>query len=74
MEALFGDVILKDNVEVEADEVLGQFKEFLFVFYGAAWCNRSYQIASALSNFLIDQNPEDDNSYPNYEILYISND
>ena len=74
MEALFGDVILKDGAEVEADDILSQFKEFLFVFYGAAWCNRSYQIASALSNFLIDQNPEDDSAPPNYEILYISND
>ena len=45
METLFGETILKDDIEVDADEILFGFKEFILVFYGAAWSPKSHQVS-----------------------------
>ena len=74
MEELFGDAFLKDNNEVEADEVLLIFKEFMLIFYGASWSLKSNEMSERISSFLIDQNPDDESQPPSYEAFYISND
>ena len=74
MEYLFGQYIIKDSQEVEAEEILTGFKEFMLVFYGAAWSTKSNQVANQINELLIRQNPEDDNHPPLYEVLYITND
>ena len=75
MESLFsGDPILKENAEIDAEEILQSFREFLLVFYAASWTPKSYQIAERINLFMLEQNPDDDNQSRNYEVLYISND
>ena len=74
LEYLLTDKVRKDNVEYEAEEVLNGFKEFLLVFYGAAWSSKSMQVAQAISAYLIEFNPDDDHSATSAEVLYISND
>ena len=74
MESLYGELILREGGEVEAEDVLSNFKEFLLVFYGASWTPNNEHIAQAISSMVIEQNPEDDSLPPNYEVFYISGD
>ena len=74
MEGLYGELILREGGEVEAEDVLSSFKEFMLVFYGASWLPNNDLIASAISSMIIEQNPEDDTLPPNYEVFYISGD
>ena len=62
MESLFsGDPILKENAEIDAEEILQSYREFLLVFYAASWTPKSYQIAERINLFMLEQNPDDDN-------------
>ena len=74
LDYLFADKVRKDHADVDADEVLSGFKEFLLVFYGAAWSTKSMQVAQAISSYLAEFNPDDDHSAPAAEVLYVSND
>ena len=74
MESLFTDAILRDKEDVDAEEILTGFKEFLLVFYGAHWSPKSYDIAEKINNLVMEQNPDEDNLPPLFEVLYISND
>ena len=74
MESLYGEVILRDNAEAEADDIFSNFKEFLLVFYGAAWSPKCDQIASAINTLVVELNPEDESMPPAFEVFYISND
>ena len=51
MEILFGEEIIRDGNEVETEEVCN-FKEFMLVFYGAAWSPKSLKVAEAINKFL----------------------
>ena len=51
----------RDMQEIEADDVL-KFKEFMLVFYGAAWSQKSKDIAEAISTILVDLNPENEDA------------
>ena len=66
--------MIKDSTEVEAEEILTSFKEFILIFYGASWSDRSIHISNAITELLIRQNPDDENQAPLYEVIYISND
>ena len=59
MELVAGDIILKDQQEVEADEVL-RYKEFLLVFYGASWSQKSHDIAEQIGSILVELNPDNE--------------
>ena len=37
LDYLFNDKIRKDHDEIDGEEILGGFKEFLLLFYGATW-------------------------------------
>ena len=54
MEQLLSDTLLKENQEVEGQEILTGFREFLLVFYGASWSSKCHQIASAISSFVME--------------------
>ena len=53
--------MIKDSTEVEAEEILTSFKEFILIFYGASWSDRSIHISNAITELLIRQNPDDEN-------------
>ena len=74
MESLFTDAILRDKEDVDAEEILCGFKEFLLVFYGAQWSPKSYDIAEKINTLVMEHNPDEDNMPPLIEVLYISND
>ena len=74
MESLYGELILREGAEVEAEDVLSNFKEFLLVFYGASWCPKNELIAQAINSLMIEQNPEDEAAPFNYEVFYVSGD
>ena len=61
MDNIVKDTILREGREVEAEDILTGFREFLLVFYGAAWAPKSHQIANAISSVLLEQNPDDEN-------------
>ena len=73
MELLTGEIMCRDMQEIEADDVL-KFKEFMLVFYGAAWSQKSKDIAEAISTILVDLNPENEDAQQNIEAVYVSND
>jgi len=43
------------------DDVL-RFKEFLLVFYGAAWSQKSQEIAESISAALVELNPDNEDA------------
>ncbi len=59
MEILFKQTILRDNGDIEFEEIIN-FKEFLIVFYGAAWLPKSKQVSNAINEFLEVANPDPD--------------
>ena len=59
--------------EIDADDVF-KFKEFLLVFYGASWSQKSVNVAESISNILVELNPENEDAQQNVEAVYISND
>ena len=63
----------RDMQEIDADDVF-KFKEFMLVFYGASWSQKSRDIADAISNILVELNPENEDAQQNIEAVYISND
>ena len=73
MEILCGDSILRDQQECEVDEIF-RFKEFLLVFYGAAWSQKSQELSEFISAALVELNPENEDAQQNIEAVYISND
>ena len=73
MDILIGDQILRDCQEYDADDAF-QFKEFLLVFYGAQWSQKSNEIADLITQALVELNPESEDVTQNIEAFYISND
>ena len=51
----------RDMQEIDADDVF-KFKEFMLVFYGASWSQKSHDIADAISNILVELNPENEDA------------
>ena len=73
MEKLAGDQILRDCQEFDADDAFN-FKEFLLVFYGAQWSQKSNEVADLITQALVELNPENEDAQQNLEVFYISND
>ena len=73
MELVSGDIILKDQQEIEADDVF-RYKEFLLVFYGAGWSQKSVELSEMIGTILVELNPENEDIQQNIEAIYISND
>ena len=73
MELLQGELMCRDMQEIDADDVF-KFKEFLLVFYGASWSQKSVNVAESISNILVELNPENEDAQQNVEAVYISND
>ena len=46
----------------------------MIILYGAMWSEKSVEVASKISNMLIDLNPENEDATQNIAAFYISND
>lgn len=77
MEKLIGSNLLKADQYVDAKQVLF-VKEFMILFYGASWDQKSNQVAEKLNQLLTTFNKYKDEGNdiprPKMEVLYASND
>lgn len=71
VDRLLGESLTRNLKPVSTSSVLSSFKEFLLLFFGAAWDPKSTKLAAALREFLKQQNTEGSKLV---ELLYVSND